>query len=132
MKLNAEINNQTHAVTLTREGSRVNAEIDGQRYELEARPAVNGEYLLLYEGRVFACLAQGAATNGATVTVSVGGPEYAVKLSDPKRLRVGAGAGLEKSGHVKAQMPGKVARVLVAAGDAVEEGAPLLDRKSVV
>jgi glutaconyl-CoA/methylmalonyl-CoA decarboxylase subunit gamma len=75
---------------------------------------------------VFACQVQGAAANGATLIVGLEGREFTVKLTDPKRLRTGAGAGLEQSGLLTAQMPGKVVRVLAAEGDAVEEGAPLM------
>jgi biotin carboxyl carrier protein len=126
MKLKAESGDgAAHEVTLTRANGRLLAEVDGRSYEVEAHPAANGSYLLLREGRVFDCLVQGAATNGATVTVGVGGHEYAFKLIDPKRLRAG-GAGLEKSGQLTAQMPGKVVRVLVGEGDEVEEGASVM------
>jgi biotin carboxyl carrier protein len=108
-----------HEITLTRDGNRVAAEIDGRRYELEARPGANGAYLLLHEGRVYACQAQGA-------TVTVGGRDYAVTVTDPKRLRSDAGGGLQQSGLLTAQMPGKVVRVLAAEGDEVEEGAAIL------
>jgi biotin carboxyl carrier protein len=127
MKLTAQIGDQAaQQITLTRKGGKVLAQIGGRSYELEARPASNGSYLLLHEGRVFNCLIQGAAANGATVTVGVGGAEYAVTLADPKRLRAGGGGGAEKSGQLKAQMPGKVVRVLVAEGEQVEANQPLM------
>lgn len=120
MKLTAQIDGETpQQITLTRKDGRVQAEIDGRHYDLEARPAVNGAYLLLHEGRVFNCLAQGG-------NVIIGGHEYAVKLTNPKQLHAGAGAALEKSGELKAQMPGKVARVLLNEGDAVEAGTPIM------
>ena len=56
------------------------------------------------------------------------GRTYGVMLADPKRLRA-AGAGAADAGgraEVKAPMPGKVARVLVEEGAAVEAGAGLV------
>ncbi len=126
MKLNAEIGPDKHTITLKREGTRIHAEIDGRVYDLEARPTVNGEYLLLHEGRVYACLVQGAAVNGKAFTVSSGSRDYVVTLTDPKRLRTGAGAGVERSGQLTAQMPGKIVRVMLAAGAEVTEGTPIL------
>ena len=82
--------------------------------------------VLLHEGRVYACLVQGAAVNGKAFTVSSGGHDYVVTLTDPKRLRTGAGAGVGRSGQLTAQMPGKIVRVMLAAGAEVTEGTPIL------
>lgn len=126
MQLQAEIGATQHAIKIKREGTRVLAEIDGRSYELEARPAVNGSYLLLHEGRVFDCLVHGAASNGEIVTVTAGGHDYAITLTDPRRMRTGANAKLARSGQLTAQMPGKVVRVMVQVGEEVSEGQPVL------
>lgn len=126
MKINAGIGSEQQEITLTRDGTRVSADIAGRRYDLEIRPPANGSYLLLHEGRVYNCLVQGAATNGATVTVGVGGRDYAITLTDPKRRHAGGDKGLEVSGQLTAHMPGKVVRVLLTAGTEVEEGTAIL------
>ena len=56
--------------------------------------------------------------------VVIGGRRYGFEVDDPRSLqgRRGAGAGTEGPRPVKAPMPGRVVRVLVEAGDAVEEG----------
>jgi biotin carboxyl carrier protein len=122
MKLNAEIAGEKVALELRREGGRVWAEVGGRRYELEASAVGAGEYLLLHEGHVYECRV-GARAGGAA-EVTVGARAYEVRLTDPKHLRGAAAAGGEQGGRaqIKAPMPGKVVRVLVEAGQAVEAG----------
>ncbi|MGH9945517.1 MAG: biotin/lipoyl-containing protein, partial [Pyrinomonadaceae bacterium] len=103
----------------------------GRRYRLEARETEAGSYLLVHEGRVFECHVERAAGGGkkdVPAEVSVGGRTYRVNLFDPKRLRGEPGAGMQASGaaRIVASMPGKVVRVLVAVGAAVEAGDELL------
>ena len=130
MKLNADIDGETVALEVRREGERVFADVGGRRYELEARAVGAGEYLLMHEGRVYECRAeqaQGAQGRGSLV-VSVGAEEYAVTLTDPKHLRgarVAGGHDAERA-QVSSPMPGKVVRVLVEQGQAVEAGAGLV------
>jgi biotin carboxyl carrier protein len=126
MKLNAEIDGERVALEVRREGVRVVGEVGGRRYELEAREVGAGEYLLVHEGRVYECRVgaePGAAGRGA-LRVSVGGREYGITLTDPKHLRGAGPLAGEQGGlaQVKAPMPGKVVRVLVEAGQAVEAG----------
>ena len=130
MKLNAEVDGEEVALKVRREGGRVFADVGGRQYELKARRVGDSEYLLLNEGRVYECrvgAAQGARGRGALV-VSVGESEYAVTLTDPKHLRGARVAGGHDAGRaqVVAPMPGKVVRVLVERGQAVEAGAGLV------
>jgi biotin carboxyl carrier protein len=130
MKLNAEMDGEQVALEVKREGGRVSAEVGGRLYELEAREVGAGEYLLIHGGRVYECRVSaepGAAGRGA-LRVSVGTREYGVRLTDPKHLRGADAGGGEQGGRaqVKAPMPGKVVRVLVEAGQAVEAGQGLI------
>ena len=128
MRLNAEVDGEKLALEVGREGVRATAVVDGRRYELEARALGAGEYLLVHGGRVYECRV-GAEPGGAgPLLVSVGGAEYSVALADPKRLRGASAAGAEQGGRaqVRAPMPGKVVRVLVEAGQAVEAGEGLV------
>jgi biotin carboxyl carrier protein len=128
MKLIAEVDGRSYAFDVRREGARVEASVDGRRYELETRETEAGAFLLLAAGgRVYECRANPAAAAGAAGgarEVQIGGEVFQVKLIDPKRLRGGRGAGAEASGRaqVTASMPGKVVRVLVEAGASVEAG----------
>ncbi|MET0650163.1 MAG: acetyl-CoA carboxylase biotin carboxyl carrier protein subunit [Pyrinomonadaceae bacterium] len=126
MKLNAEIDGEKVALEVQREGGRVVGEVGGRRYDLEAREMGAGEYLLIHEGRVYECRvgAEPGASGRGALRVSVGAREYGITLTDPKHLRGAGGVGGEQGGlaQVKAPMPGKVVRVLVEAGQAVEAG----------
>ena len=130
MKLNAEIDGEKVALEVRREGGRVVGEVAGRVYELEAREVGAGEYLLVHGGRVYECRvgAEPGAEGRGALRVSVGAREYGVRLADPKHLRGAGGAGAEQGGRaqVKAPMPGKVVRVLVEAGQAVEAGQGLV------
>ncbi|MFL6257671.1 MAG: biotin/lipoyl-containing protein [Pyrinomonadaceae bacterium] len=130
MKLNAEIDGEKVALEVRREGGRVLGEVGGRLYELEAREVGAGEYLLIHGGRVYECRVGGepGAPGRGALRVSVGAREYGVRLTDPKHLR-GAGAGGDAQGgsaQIKAPMPGKIVRVLVEAGQAVEAGQGLV------
>lgn len=129
MKLTAEIDGQSYALDLQREGARVEASVDGRRYELEAHETEAGAFLLLAGGRVYECrVSLDSAQGGGATEVHIGDETFQVTLVDPKRLRGARGAGAEASGRaqVKASMPGKVVRVLVGAGASVEAGDALV------
>ena len=132
MRLNAEIEGERVTLEVKREGVRVFAEVGGRRYELEARRVGEGEYLMTSAGRVYECRvgAEAGAEAGGRggLRVSVGAREYGVTLTDPKHLRGASAGGGEQGGRaqIKAPMPGKVVRVLVEAGQAVEAGQPVV------
>jgi biotin carboxyl carrier protein len=124
MKLIAEIEEEKSVVELNRVGDSVVAEVGGRRYEVEVREPEPGAYLLLREGRVYECRLSGGAAEAGGAEVRVGNRSYRVRLADPKRLR-GAGVAAGHEGglaQVLAPMPGKVVRVLVEQGQAVEAG----------
>lgn len=126
MKLRAEIDGEELAVEVRREGERVFAEVGGRQYELSAQQVGEGEYLLLHEGRVYGCRV-GEGADGA-FEVEAGGRTYAATLSDPKRLRGARASDGQDAGRAQlaAQMPGRVVRVMVEAGQEVEAGQPVV------
>lgn len=125
MKLTAEISGERHELKLTREGSRVLAEIDGRAVEAEARELEGGGYLLEIQGRVYECRVAGSRSQPERAEVHVRNLVYSIALADPKRLRSSAGAAGHSDGtaQIITQMPGKVVRVLVEVGEEVEAGA---------
>ncbi len=85
---------------------------------IEAEPGI---YSVLIEGRSYEVkIVPGPATG---YLVDVAGRHMAVEVRDPRAVsashRAGAGEGRQ---NVSAPMPGKVVRLLVAAGDEVEAG----------
>jgi len=100
--------------------------IDGKPYEVDSHRILSNLYSVLVNG----------VSYEATVT-SPQADEYDVHLYDGKRrvelvqpaaliLRRNQGGSGGKGGAVRAPMPGKVVRVLVKPGDAVESGAGLI------
>jgi biotin carboxyl carrier protein len=128
MKLTAEIAGGKHELDIKHDGSRILAEIDGRKVEVEARASQPDIYLLLSEGHVYKCRVERAEAKRESLEVTVGTHSYSIALTDPKRLRAAQGSGAHTDGTVQivAPMPGKVVRVLVEAGAEVEAGASLV------
>jgi len=125
MKLHATIDDSQFDVEIRPDGRRVFALIDERSYELEVRESGSRNYLMISDGRVFDCRVDGRPESGKPVSVLVGPNEYAVTVTDPKRLRGAASAGVHADGaaRIVAPMPGKVVSVLVQIGDDIEAGA---------
>jgi biotin carboxyl carrier protein len=98
------------------EGGVATFTLDGRPIEADARLVQPGVLSLLVGGRQFRCVLDGDA-------VVIGGKRVEFAMADPRSLAAqrGANAGGGGARAVKAPMPGRVVRVLVAAGDTVEE-----------
>jgi biotin carboxyl carrier protein len=116
----------TRHVTVNGRSGRI--EIDGSRlrYEREDGVVIEGEFSLegssvLLNGRSY------RVYKGAGEEIWVNGRLLSMEVFDPRDLRPGQGASANQGRReIVASMPGKVIRVLVAAGDAVEEGQGLV------
>lgn len=124
MKLHTKVGDYEGDVDIRIEGSRVFAVLDDRRYEINLQRSVDNRLLLVAAGRVFDCRVDGNIESGSPFDVSVGTQRYAITLTDPRRLRSATAAGTLTGGvaRVTAPMPGKIVRVLVAAGAQVEAG----------
>jgi biotin carboxyl carrier protein len=125
MKLIAELNQEKHAVQITRgDGFNLTAEIDGRVYQLEASEPEPNVYLFKHANRIYQIFVSPSQKPGDPYHASVGNYNYEIKILDPKRLRgSGAGAGqAEGASEIKTAMPGKVVRVLTEAGAEVKAG----------
>ena len=124
MKLTADIDGEQHALELRREGAHVFAQVGGRAYELEARPTGGGSYLIVLGGRVYECRVEDDGAAGGAAKVWVGGRAFEVALFDPRSLRAAGAGGAQSQGRavVAASIPGKIVRVLVEEGAAVEAG----------
>ncbi len=128
MKLQATVGEFNTDVALDVDGARVVATVGERKYQLQLHRSAASEFLLSSDGRVFNCRIEGQPASGRAVEVVVGSNRRAVTLTDPKRLRGADSAGAHAGGAaiVTAPMPGKVVRVMVEVGAAVEAGAGLL------
>jgi len=127
MKLHAEIGDSKHEFEIKRDGRKVDADVDGRKYELEISEPENGVFLLKHEGRVYEAVTSSSKL-GDPVHVRIGSNEFDIKLVDPKRLRSSDSGSHHEDGivDIKAAMPGKVVRVLLNAGARVEKGDSVL------
>jgi biotin carboxyl carrier protein len=129
MKLAIELGGKTRAVEIAfdaaRAEGRVLCTIDGRPVEADAIEVAPGVYSILIAGAAFEVLVEPNATN---LRISVAGREYVAQIRNPRQWRRNRGAAIEAEGSqsVIAPMPGKVVRLLVKAGEAVEAGKGIL------
>lgn len=125
MKLKAVIEDQEHDLNVQIDGGSVRAEVDGRAYALELREPEPGSYLFFREAEIHECRVS-SGQNGFDVNLR--GRNHAVTIIDPKRLRSGQDSDRHHHGlaEIRAPMPGKVVRVHIEAGAAVEKGAGVI------
>ncbi|HEY8224759.1 MAG TPA: acetyl-CoA carboxylase biotin carboxyl carrier protein subunit [Pyrinomonadaceae bacterium] len=128
MKLKALLNEQECQIALESAHEEVVADIDGRRYQLQAKQSPDGSYLILESGRVFECRVTPQHGSRDTFDVAISGRNYTVTIIDPRKLRADRDADHHHHGsaEITAPMPGKVVRVLVEIGQQVEAGAGLV------
>jgi biotin carboxyl carrier protein len=99
---------------------------DAAQHEAQFAELQPGVFTVILQGKVFACTLE-KLPSGATEII-VNGHRIAVTIQDPKRLSHNAGAAGQAGGRavLTSPMPGKVVRVLCAAGDEVAEGQGIL------
>ena len=107
MKLKAIIGDKEEEVLLEVVDGRVSARVGGRSYDLETREIESGVYLFFLGN-----------------TVRELRVDERIEIIDPKRLRSGQNSGGHHHGtaQIVAPMPGKVVRVQVETGAAVEKG----------
>lgn len=124
MKLDVTIGGRKRHVELNRAASRVEGLIDGRSFEADVVELRDGAYSILIGGRSIEVRVE---VNPTGLRVISGGEEFAASVSDPRKIRRGAGQlSAEGRQNVNAPMPGKVVRLLVKAGEAVKVGQGLL------
>ena len=128
MKYKAQLSDGEHAISLDIAGESATADIDGRHYEIGLCQLSGGEYLLNSGSDVYKCRVESKRNSHNSFAVILRGTSYQINIIDPKRLRsmrssVGHDHG---AAEIISPMPGKVVRVLVAAGATVEAGAGII------
>jgi biotin carboxyl carrier protein len=105
--------------------SHVTFTVDGRQVEADAVRISRGAYSILVGGKSLEVTAEETSDG---LLLRANGREFHVEIVDPRSWRRGRGAGIELEGRQQlvAPMPGKVVRVLVAAGQQVTAGQGLL------
>lgn len=117
MKLDVIVNGRAAQLQLESK----NFEFDGLIKNYSIEPSGPGIFSILIEGRVY------QATILAPGTIQVNDHIFNVEIFDPRELRARSTSGASQGRqNIAAPMPGKVVRLLVAVGDAVEPGQGLI------
>lgn len=122
MKLHLEIDNIASDAEFTRAEDGAKLEWNGSKYKAILKETEPGRYLLLIDGRVFRCEVQPLKSGAAEITVN--GRRILARVRDLKHLRDGGALSSAAGGRVEMStpMPGKVVRILRAAGEDVKAG----------
>ena len=130
MKLQIQIGGATRELEIMREGEAqtsgwVRWRLDGKPLEADAVEVARGVYSILIGGQ---SLEVRVEESGSGLRVHAGGEEFTAEVVDPRQWRRRRGSTAEAEGRqqVVASMPGKVVRVLVKPGDAIEAGQGLV------
>ena len=131
MKLKAKLSGMDHDVSLSLANESAVVEVDGRHYDLEVRKLARGEYLLINGSQVYKCRVEqkrDSTRMGGSWGVVLRGQCHEVTIIDPKRLRSAQSSAAHQAGaaEIVSPMPGKIVRVLVAAGAHVEAGAGVI------
>jgi len=107
------------------EASRATFTVDGRRVEADAVRISRGAYSVLIGGRSLEVTVEEAPDG---LLLRANRREFHVEIFDPRSWRRGRGGGIDLEGRQQlfAPMPGKIVRVLVAAGQQVNAGQGLL------
>lgn len=128
MKYEIQIDGATRTIEVQQNGKgSFRAQLEGQPIAIDAVEVAPDAYSILLDGRVFdARISQDGSEYGLLVRCA--GADFRVRVRDPRSWRARRHGVLEAAGpqRVLAPMPGKVVRVLVAAGDTVEAGRGLV------
>jgi biotin carboxyl carrier protein len=125
LKLQIAIDGKKRRVEMTQAGERLVWTIDGQRLEADATEMSPGIYSILINGTSYEVRMERFATE---LRATTGGREFKILIADEREWRRKRGSAVEAEGRqqVLAPMPGKIVRVLVKTGDAVQAGQGLL------
>jgi len=119
VKISARVGRQTLEVSIERDNGHYVVEVDGVRHLVDAHKLEGDFYSILTANRSYEVSVE---PRGEAYHVRHGAAEQLVRLTDPGRLAREAGAAGPGPERLVSQMPGKVVRVLVAEGDAVDAG----------
>jgi acetyl/propionyl-CoA carboxylase alpha subunit len=123
MKSEIRIHGETRAIDFDR--SKMDLTIDGRNIAFDAAAISPSLYSILLNGRSFEVSVE---KSGEGWLVRTAGHEFHIEYRDPRSWRRSRGGNVELEGRqqLTAPMPGKIVRVLVTQGQAVEAGQGLL------
>ena len=126
MKFEVRVAEKTHRVELEKDHGAWRVTLDGASIDADVKEVEPGVFSVLLRGASHEVRV--TPQGDGTLTLQTGHHEFAAEVLDPSAWRGRRHAGIEAEGRqqITAPMPGKVVRVLVQAGDAVEAGQGLI------
>jgi biotin carboxyl carrier protein len=125
MKLEVEIGGSKHEIEINQDGEQFRLETEGRTVEGNVLRPEPGVYTFFVGDRVVEAHVSGLAGSDA-YRVEVGGRTHELRIVDRKHRAAGGDVSVEGRQALAAPMPGKVVALLVAVGDAVEQGQGVL------
>ena len=125
MKLELTIGDRARHLEIEQRGGQFQFRIDGRAVTADVMQVQPEVYSVLIDGEAFEARIECGASG---LRVQIDGREFPIAVADPRQWRrdrnqIAAAEGLQQ---IVSSMPGKVVRVMVRAGDAVEAGQGLL------
>ena len=126
MKYEVHIGGRTRIVELTRNSEKLQISLDGNLFDADAVEVAPNTFSILIDGESHEVRI--APLPGGALTLHTGIAEYTAEVADPRAWHGRRHGTMEAEGRqqIAAPMPGKIVRLLVNAGDAVEVGQGLL------
>lgn len=126
MIFEAYFDDQVIPLEIQESGTRVTLQVHGIRHEADVVVVSPGRYSILFEGKVFDVYVD-APQNG-TFQVALPNQHVSLELTDPRKLKSLRHRHADHSGEVaiSSPMPGKVVRLLVTEGQAVDSAQGLI------
>lgn len=125
MKLELRIGDRARNIEIERHGAQFHFCIDGRFVAADVMQVQPEVYSVLIDGEAFEARIDYGASG---LRVQIDGREFPITIADPRQWRRDHNRIAVAEGHqqIISSMPGKVVRVMVRAGDAVETGQGLL------
>ena len=126
MKFEVLINNTRRIVDLERDANRWRISLDGNLVDADAVEIAPNTYSILLNGKSHEIRV--TPTPAGVLTLQTGPHEFTAEVIDPRAWRGRRQGAIEAEGRqqILAPMPGKIVRVLVQTGEAVQAGQGLL------
>lgn len=123
MEFEVQVAGETRNVKVERSGDGWSVTIaDADPIQVSGGELASGEWALRFGGKRRVA---GVHVDGSRVDLQVGGRDWRAQVVDAREAALQLGAG-GSEGAVITQMPGVIVRTLVAVGDPVAEGQPVI------
>jgi len=120
VNFSAKVGERLLEVSVERHNGEFHVEVDGKSYVVDAQKLEGSIYSILTDDRSYEVSVE---VERDTYRIRHRAVEQTVTITDPsRRARETRGAETDGPQKISTMMPGKVVRILVAAGDEVEEG----------